>query len=109
MLICILYHRNSWLLFVMVHQQEKMNRMSEYSTTISILEIKTIQMEFGGYIDKRINQDLIENLSKEDHRWLLIHYLVHLGLEKIQTNPLNIAVKHKMQSKNVRSFINELQ
>jgi hypothetical protein len=56
----------------MVHQQEKMNRMSEYSTTISILEIKTNQMEFDGYIDKRINQDLVENLTKEDHRWLLI-------------------------------------
>ncbi|MDQ6863227.1 MAG: hypothetical protein M3044_05335 [Thermoproteota archaeon] len=93
----------------MVNQQEKMNRMSEYSTTISILEINTNQTEFGGDIDKRINQDLIENLSKEDHCWLLIDYLVHLGLEKIQTNPLNIAVKHKMQSKNVRSFINELQ
>ena len=50
----------------MVNQQEKMNRMSEYSTTISILEINTNQTEFGGYIDKRINQDLIENLSKEE-------------------------------------------
>jgi hypothetical protein len=83
--------------------------MSEYSATIKVLEIKTNQDEFDGYIDKRINQDLLENLSKEECRKLLIDYLVHLGLEKIQTNPLDIAAKHEMQSKDVNGFINKLQ
>ncbi len=70
---------------------------------------KTNQDEFDGYIDKRINQDLLENLSKEECRKLLIDYLVHLGLEKIQTNPLDIAAKHEMQSKDVNGFMNKLQ
>lgn len=83
--------------------------MSEYSATIKVLEIKTNQDEFDGYIDKRINQDLLENLSKEECRKLLIDYLVHLGLEKIQTNPLDIAAKHEMQSKDVNGFMNKLQ
>jgi hypothetical protein len=83
--------------------------MSEYSITIKVFEIKTNQDEFDGYIDKRINQDLLENLSKEECRKLLIDYLVHLGLEKIQTNPLDIAAKHEMQSKDVKGFINKLQ
>lgn len=83
--------------------------MSEYSITIMVFEIKTNQDEFDGYIDKRINQDLLENLSKEECRKLLIDYLVHLGLEKIQTNPLDIAAKHEMQSKDVKGFINKLQ
>jgi hypothetical protein len=83
--------------------------MSEYYTTIKVFEMKTNQDEFDGYIDKRINQDLLENLSKEECRKLLIDYLVHLGLEKIQTNPLEIAGKHEMQSKDVNGFINKLQ
>ena len=83
--------------------------MSEYSATIKVLEIKTNQDEFDGYIDKRINQDLLENLSKEECRKLLIDYLVHLGLEKIQTNPLDIAAKQEMQSKDVNGFMNKLQ
>jgi hypothetical protein len=83
--------------------------MPEYSTTIKIFQIKTNQEEFDGYINKRINQDLLENLSKEECRKLLIDYLVHLGLEKIQTNPLDIAAKHETQSKEVNSFINKLQ
>ena len=82
---------------------------SEYPTTIKIFQIKTNQEEFDQYIDKRINQDLLENLSKEECRKLLIDYLVHLGLEKIQTNPLDIAAKQEMQSKDVNSFINKLQ
>jgi len=82
---------------------------SEHSATIKILEIKTNQDEFDGYIDKRIDQDLLENLSKEERRKLLIDYLVHLGLEKIQTNPLDIAARHEMHSKDVNSFINKLQ
>jgi hypothetical protein len=83
--------------------------MSEYSAKIKVLEIKTNQDEFDGYIDKRINRDLLENLSKEECRKLLIDYLVHLGLEKIQTNPLDIAAKHEMQSKDVNGFMNKLQ
>jgi len=83
--------------------------MSEYSATIKVLEIKTNQDEFDGYIDKRINPDLLENLSKEECRKLLIDYLVHLGLEKIQTNPLDIAAKQEMQSKDVNGFMNKLQ
>jgi len=83
--------------------------MSEYSATIKVLEIKTNQDEFDGYIEKRINQDLLENLSKEECRKLLIDYLVHLGLEKIQTNPLDIAAKQEMQSKDVNGFMNKLQ
>jgi hypothetical protein len=83
--------------------------MSEYSATFKVLEIKTNQDEFDGYIDKRINQDLLENISKEECRKLLIDYLVHLGLEKIQTNPLDIAAKHEMQSKDVNGFMNKLQ
>jgi hypothetical protein len=82
---------------------------SEHSATIKILEIKTNQDEFDGYIDKRIDQDLLENLSKEERRKLLIDYLVHLGLEKIQTNPLDIAARHEMHRKDVNSFINKLQ
>lgn len=77
--------------------------------TIKVFEIKTNQDEFDGYIDKRINQDLLENLSKVECRKLLIDYLVHLGLEKIQKNPLEIAAKHEMQSKDVKGFINKLQ
>src|SRR5437899_11489725 len=83
--------------------------MSEYATTIRVLEIKTDQDEFDGYINKRINQDLLEDLSKEECRKLLIDYLVHLGLEKMQTNPLDIAAKHEMQSEDVNGFINKLQ
>jgi hypothetical protein len=83
--------------------------MAEYSTRIKIFQINTNQEEFDGYIDRRINQDILENLSKEECRKLLIDYLVHLGLEKIQTNPLDIAAKHEMQSKDVNSFINKLQ
>jgi hypothetical protein len=83
--------------------------MSEYSTTIRILEIKTNLEEFDGHINKKINQNLLENLSKEEYRKLLIDYLVHLGLEKIQTNPLDVAAMHEMQSKDVKSFINKLQ
>ena len=85
------------------------NGMSENSTTTRMLEIKTNQDEFDGYIDKKINQNLLENLSKDEYRKLLIGYLVHLGLEKIQTNPLDAAAKHEMQSKDVKSFINQLQ
>jgi len=85
------------------------NGMSEYSTTTRMLEINTNQEEFDGYIDKKINQNLLENLSKDEYRKLLIDYLVHLGLEKIQTNPLDAAAKHEMQSKDVKSFINKLQ
>ena len=85
------------------------NGISEHSTTIRILEIKTNQEEFDGYIDKKINQNLLEKLSKEEYRELLIDYLVHLGLEKIQTNPLDVVAKHEMQSKDVKSFINKLQ
>jgi hypothetical protein len=83
--------------------------MSEYSATIKVLEIKTNQDEFDGYIDKRINQDLLGDISKEECRKLLIDYLVHLGLEKIQTNPLDIAAKQEMQSKDVNGFMNKLQ
>jgi hypothetical protein len=83
--------------------------MSEYSATIKVLEIKTNQDEFDGYIDKRINQDLLGDISKEECRMLLIDYLVHLGLEKIQTNPLDIAAKQEMQSKDVNGFMNKLQ
>ena len=83
--------------------------LSEYSATTKVLEIKTNQDEFDGYIDKRINQDLLENLSREECRKLLIDYLVHLGLEKIQTNPLDIAAKHEMQSEDVNGFMNKLQ
>jgi hypothetical protein len=82
---------------------------SEYSTTIKIIQIKTNQEEFEEYIDKRFIQDLLENLSKEECRKLLIDYLVHLGLEKIQSNPLDIAAKYEMQSKDVNCFINKLQ
>jgi hypothetical protein len=83
--------------------------LSEYSATTKVLEIKTNQDEFDGYIDKRINQDLLENLSREECRKLLIDYLVHLGLEKIQTNPLDIAAKLEMQSEDVNDFMNKLQ
>jgi hypothetical protein len=83
--------------------------MSEYSATIKVLEIKTNQDDFDGYIDKRINQDLLGDISKEECRKLLIDYLVHLGLEKIQTNPLDIAAKQEMQSKDVNGFMNKLQ
>jgi hypothetical protein len=83
--------------------------ISEYSATIKVLEIKTNQDEFDGYIDKRINQDLLGDISKEECRKLLIDYLVHLGLEKIQTNPLDIAAKQEMQSKDVNGFMNKLQ
>ena len=74
--------------------------MSDHSTIIKIFQIKTNQEEFDGYIDKRINQDLLENLLKEECRKLLIDYLVHLGLEKIQTTcwilQLNTRCKAKM-------------
>jgi hypothetical protein len=60
------------------------------STTITKVEIKTNQNEFDDYIKNIINKHsyTLEDLTKDEYRKLIIDYLVHLQMEKIQLNPL---------------------
>ncbi|MDQ6865994.1 MAG: hypothetical protein M3044_19480 [Thermoproteota archaeon] len=81
------------------------------STTLTIVEIKTNQNEFDDYIENIINKHTyaLEDLTKDEYRKLIIDYLVHLQMEKMQLNPLEIAANHEMQSKDVKRLFSELQ
>jgi hypothetical protein len=73
------------------------------STTLPIVEIKTNQNEFDDYVENIINKHTytLEDLTKDEYRKLIIDYLVHLQMEKMQLNPLEIAANHEIQSKEV--------
>ena len=81
------------------------------STTITIVEIKTNQNAFDDYIENIINKHTytLEDLTKDEYRKLIIDYLVHLQMEKIQLNPLEIAANHEIQSKDVKRLFSKLQ
>jgi hypothetical protein len=81
------------------------------SSTITIVEIKTNQNEFDDYIENIINKHTytLEDLTKDEYRKLIIDYLVHLQMEKMQLNPLKIAANHEMQRKDVKRLISKLQ
>jgi hypothetical protein len=81
------------------------------STTITIIEIKTNQNEFDDYIENIINKHTytLEDLTKDEYRKLIIDYLVHLQMEKIQLNPLEIAAHHEIQTRDVKRLISKLQ
>ena len=55
---------------------------------ITIVEIKTNQNEFDEYIENIINKHtyILEDLTIDEYRKLIIDYLVHLQMEKIQTS-----------------------
>jgi hypothetical protein len=80
------------------------------STTLTIVEIKTNQNEFDDYIENIINKHTytLEDLTKDEYRKLIIDYLVHLQMEKMQLNPLKIAANHEMQRKDVKRLISKL-
>jgi hypothetical protein len=73
------------------------------STTITIVEIKTNQNEFDDYIENIINKHTytLEDLTKDEYRKLIIDYLVHLQMEKIQLNPLEIGANHEIQTRDI--------
>jgi uncharacterized membrane protein len=81
------------------------------STTLPIVEIKTNQNEFDDYVENIINKHTytLEDLTKDEYRKLIIDYLVHLQMEKMQLNPLEIAANHEMQSKDVKRLFSKLQ
>jgi hypothetical protein len=88
------------------------NNKTRYpSTTITIVEIKTNQNEFDDYIENIINKHTytLEDLTKDEYRKLIIDYLVHLQMEKIQLNPLEIAANHEIQTRDVKRLISKLQ
>jgi hypothetical protein len=88
------------------------NRKDQYPPImITVVKIKTNQNEFDDYIENSINKHIytLEDLTKDEYRKLIIDYIVHLQMEKIQLNPLEIAANHEMQSKDVkRLFSNYL-
>jgi hypothetical protein len=81
------------------------------SSTITIVEIKTNQNEFDDYIENIINKQTytLEDLTKDEYRKLIIDCLIHLQMEKIHLNPLEIAANHEIQSKDVKRLISKLQ
>jgi hypothetical protein len=88
------------------------NNKTRYpSATITIVEIKTNQNEFDDYIENIINKHTytLEDLTKDEYRKLIIDYLVHLQMEKIQLNPLEIAANHENQTRVVKRLISKLQ
>jgi hypothetical protein len=81
------------------------------SSTITIVEIKTNQNEFDDYIENIINKQTytLEDLTKDEYRKLIIDCLIHLQMEKIHLNPLEIAANHEIQSKDVKRLISKLE
>jgi hypothetical protein len=81
------------------------------SNTITIVEFKTNQNEFDDYIENIINKHTytLEDLTKDEYRKLIIDYLVHLQMEKLPLNPLEIAANHEIQSKDVKRLFSKLQ
>jgi len=59
--------------------------------------------EFDDYIESIINKHTytLEDLTKDEYRKLIIDDIVHLQMEKIQLNPLQIAANHEIQSKDL--------
>ena len=84
---------------------------SLFPLPLLVVEIKTNQNEFDDYIENIINKHTytLEDLTKEEYRKLIIDYLVHLQMEKIQLNPLEIAANHEIQSKDVKRLFSKLQ
>src|SRR5256712_2631348 len=88
------------------------NNKTRYpSTTITIVEIKTNQNEFDDYIENIIDKHTytLEDLTKDEYRKLIIDYLVHLQMEKMQLNPLEIAANHEIQTRDVKRLFSKLQ
>jgi len=88
------------------------NNKARYpSTTLTILEIKTNQNEFDDYIENIIDKHTytLEDLTKDEYRKLIIDYLVHLQMEKMQLNPLEIAANHEIQTRDVKRLFSKLQ
>ena len=88
------------------------NNKARYpSTTLTIVEIKTNQNEFDDYIENIIDKHTytLEDLTKDEYRKLIIDYLVHFQMEKIQLNPLEIAANHENQTRVVKRLISKLQ
>ena len=88
------------------------NNKARYpSTTLTIVEIKTNQNEFDDYIENIIDKHTytLEDLTKDEYRKLIIDYLVHLQMEKMQLNPLEIAANHEIQTRDVKRLIGKLQ
>lgn len=81
------------------------------STLLMIVEIKTNQNEFDDYIKNIMNKHTytLEDLTKDEYRKLIIDYLVHLQMEKMQLNPLEIAANLEIQSKEVKRLFSKLQ
>jgi hypothetical protein len=80
------------------------NRKAQYpSIMITLVKIKTNQNEFDDYIESIINKHTytLEDLTKDEYRKLIIDDIVHLQMEKIQLNPLQIAANHEIQSKDL--------
>jgi hypothetical protein len=80
-------------------------------STITIVRVKTNQKEFDDYIESVISKHTytLEDLTKDEYRRLIIDYIVHLQMEKIQLNPLQIAANHESQTNDVRRLISKLQ
>ena len=88
------------------------NNKARYpSTTLTIVEIKTNQNEFDDYIENIIDKHTytLEDLTKDEYRKLIIDYLVHLQVEKMQLNPLEIAANHEIQTRDVKRLFSKLQ
>jgi hypothetical protein len=88
------------------------NSKAQYpSTTITIVEIKTNQNEFDDYIENIINKHTytLEDLTKDEYRKLIIDYLVHLQMEKMQLNPLEMAANHEIHTRDVKRLFSKLQ
>src|SRR5262249_55461267 len=80
-------------------------------STITIVRVKTNQKEFDDYIESVICKHTytLEDLTKDEYRRLIIDYIVHLQMEKILLNPLQIAANHEIQTDDVRRLISKLQ
>jgi hypothetical protein len=80
-------------------------------STITIVRVKTNQKEFDDYIESVINKHTytLEDLAKDEYRRLIIDYIVHLQIEKVFLNPLQIAANHEIQTYDVRRLISKLQ
>lgn len=81
------------------------------SSMISIVTVKTNQKEFDDYIESVINKHTytLEDLTRDGYCRLIIDYIIHLQMEKIQLNPLQIAANHERQTYDVRRLISKLQ
>jgi hypothetical protein len=80
-------------------------------STITIVRVRTNQKEFDDYVESVISKHTytLEDLTKDEYRRLIIDYIVHLQMEKIQLNPLQIAANHESQTNDVRRLISKLQ